>query len=156
MYELKTRETELSARVVVDRVAHPGRRKDALVLLDLFASVTGCPPRVWGEKQIGFGRYRYKYPSGHQGEFYRTGFAVSGSKITLYLYMEEGAREETLRRLGKATVGKSCVYIRKLSDIDTSVLREMIAQTVRFVADAYPDDAAGGENPESARSGAAE
>lgn len=138
MYELKTRETDTNPQAAIDRIAQPGRRKDAQALLDIYASVTGYPPRVWGEKQIGYGRYRYKYPSGHQGEFYMTGFSASGSKISLYLYLEEGAREETLRRLGKATAGKSCVYINKLEDIDTGVLKEMIAETVRFVTAAYP------------------
>ncbi len=142
VYELKTRETETSPQAVIDRIAQPGRRKDAQALLDIYASVTGYPPRVWGEKQIGYGRYRYKYPSGHQGEFYRTGFAPTGAKISLYLYIEEDAREETLRRLGKATSGKSCVYINKLDDIDIGVLKEIIAETVRFMSTAYP----GGSN----------
>lgn len=141
MYELKTRETELSPQAAIDRIAQPGRRKDAQALLGIYASASGYPPRVWGEKQIGYGRYRYKYPSGHQGEFYMTGFSASGAKISLYLYLEENAREETLRRLGKATAGKSCVYINKLDDIDIGVLKEMIADTVRFVSAAYPGDA---------------
>ena len=146
MYELKTRETEISPQSVIDRIAQPGRREDALALLKLYASVTGDPPRVWGDKQIGFGQYRYKYPSGHQGEFYKTGFSASGAKISLYLYLEEGAREEKLRRLGKATAGKGCVYINKLGDIDINVLKEMIADTVRFVNAAYPSSP-DGENP---------
>ena len=146
MYELKTRETETSPQAVIDRIASPDRRKDAQALLGIYASVTGYPPRVWGEKQIGFGRYRYKYPSGHQGEFYMTGFAPAGAKISLYLYLEEDKREAALRRLGKTTSGKSCVYINKLGDIDIEVLKEMIAGTVRFVSNAYPDGT-DGANP---------
>jgi MFS family permease len=138
VYKLKTHETDTSAQAVVDRIAHPGRRKDAQALLDIYASATGFPPRVWGEKQIGFGRYRYKYASGHQGEFYMTGFSAAGAKISLYLYLAEDAREETLKRLGKATAGKSCVYIGKLEDIDIGVLKELIAGTVRFVSATYP------------------
>ena len=143
MYELKTHATEQSPEALIDRIDRPGRRKDAQTLKDIYASVTSFPPKVWGEKQIGFGRYHYKYPSGHQGEFYITGFAPTGAKISLYLHLSEDAHEQTLRRLGKATAGKGCVYINKLEDIDVHVLRELIAETVRFISGTYPDSAGG-------------
>jgi hypothetical protein len=78
-------------------------------LIDIFSQATGFPPMVWGTKRIGFGRYRYKYPSGHQGKFYMTGFSV-----------------------GKATAGKSCIYINKLDDVDLDTLKEVIVKTVQF------------------------
>ena len=145
MYELKTRETDSSVLAVIDRIVDPDKREDGLALIELFARATGFPPRVWGTKQIGFGRYRYKYPSGHQGEFYMTGFSVGKTDISLYLHIDEETGPEQLRQLGKVKAGKSCVYIRKLDGIDLETLHDMIIETVRFVAAAYPEKAAGSE-----------
>ncbi len=133
LYELKTKETDKSVQEVLDAIEHPGRKQDAAALVAIFASVTGFSPRVWGAKQIGFGRYRYRYASGHEGEMYQTGFAPSRTGITLYVYMEEETLREKLGRLGKVRSGKSCVYISRLSDIDIDVLKEMIREAVRFV-----------------------
>ena len=143
MYELKTRETDSSVLAVIDQIASPDKREDALALIDMFTRASDFPPRVWGTKQIGFGRYRYKYPSGHQGEFYMTGFSVGKTAISLYLHIDEETGPDQLRQLGKVTAEKSCVYIKKLDGIDLETLKEMIAQTVRFVAAAYPEKAAG-------------
>ena len=142
MYELKTRETDSSVLAVIGQIASPDKRRDALALIDIFSQATGLPPRVWGTKQIGFGRYRYKYPSGHQGEFYMTGFSVGKTDISLYLHIDEQTGPDQLRQLGKVNAGKSCVYIRKLDGIDLEKLHDMIVETVRFVAAAYPDEAA--------------
>lgn len=140
MYQLKTRETGADVRDAIERIAHPDRRAQAWALVDLFCEATGLSPRVWGEKQIGFGRYRYRYPSGHRGEYFVTGFAASGARISLYLPLEEGMRAELLGRLGKAAAGKACIYVNKLSDIDMDVLGEMISASVRFVTTEFADD----------------
>ena len=137
MYELKTRETDNNVRAVIDLIANPDKKKDALALIDIFSQATGFPPKVWGTKQIGFGRYRYKYPSGHQGEFYMTGFSVGKAKTSLYLNIEEETRPDLLRRLGKVTIGKSCVYTNKLDDIDLETLKEVIIKTVQLVTTTY-------------------
>lgn len=143
MYELKTRVTDISVQAVFDQIANPAKRKDAEALAEIFSQASGFPPRVWGTKQIGFGCYRYKYPSGHQGEFYMTGFSVGEAKISLYLHIEEETRTERLKQLGKVTAGKSCVYMRKLEDINLETLKALIAETVRFTADSFPDQATG-------------
>ena len=138
MYKLKTQETDSSVQAVLDLIDHPGKRADAMALVDIFSEATGFPPRVWGAKQIGFGQVHYQYPTGHQGDIYIAGFAVSKAKISLYLSMEEAIRAPLLQRLGKATAGKGCVYINKLADIGVGVLKEMIAAAVRFATAAYP------------------
>ena len=138
MYKLKTQETDGSVQAVVDLIDSSDKRADAMALVNIFSIATGFPPKVWGAKQIGFGQYHYKYPSGHEGDFYITGFAASKAKISLYLSMEEEVRAPLLRRLGKATAGKGCVYINKLADINIEVLKEMIARAVQFVTTAYP------------------
>jgi len=147
MYALKTMETDASVQAVIDLISKPEKRKDAMALINIFSVVTGFPPKVWGTKQIGFGRYHYKYPSGHQGDFYMTGFSVAEARISLYLFMEEETRLPLLRRLGTTTAGKGCVYIKKLDGIDIEVLKEMIAESVRFITTAYPDNAAADMRP---------
>lgn len=137
MYKLKTYETNNSVQAVVDQIESADKRADAMALIDIFSAATGFPPKVWGTKQIGFGRYHYRYPSGHEGDFYMAGFAVSKAKISLYLTLEEGVRASLLQRLGKATAGKGCVYINKLADIDAEVLREMIGHSIQTVSAVY-------------------
>lgn len=149
MYELKTRQTDSSVLAVIDQTAGPDRKKDALTLIDIFTQATGFPPKVWGTKQIGFGRYRYKYASGHQGEFYITGFSLGKANITLYLHIDDETGQDQLRQLGKVSAGKSCVYVKKLDDIDLEKLRDMITGTLRFVSSTYPDEAAANTNKDA-------
>lgn len=126
MYQLKTKPTEINPFHVINAIPNEKKQADAKILLELFQNATGKPPVVWGEKFIGYGTYRYKYPTGHSGEIYATGFSVTKSRITLHLYLEEPLLQNYLQKLGKATSGKSCVYINKLADIDTAVLEELI------------------------------
>ncbi len=133
MYDLKTRPTDTDVEQLIRKIGHDQKQLDARRLLDIFSETTGRKPVVWGDKLIGFGSYRYRYKSGHGGEMFITGFAVTKTRITLHLYMEEPELKAFLDRLGKATAGKSCVYVNKLSDIDLSVLPEMIRQAERFI-----------------------
>lgn len=141
MYELKTKPTEIDPLDVIFAIPHEKKQADARILLTIFEKTTGEQPVVWGEKQIGFGRYRYKYPTGHVGEAYRAGFVVTKTRITLHLNMEEAVLSNYLQRLGKAAAGKSCIYVNKLSDIDVNVLVEMIGAAEKFIRDTFPDDA---------------
>lgn len=99
MYELKTKPTDISPLDVIASIPHPQKQEDAGKLLEIFARATGRKPVVWGAKLIGYGTYRYQYPTGHRGEIYR---------------------------LGKFTRGKSCLYINKLADVKLDVLEELI------------------------------
>ncbi len=128
MYELKTKPTNKDPLHVIASISHPQKRMDAENLLGLFGRATGEKPVVWGEKLIGYGRYHYQYPSGHQGEIYATGFSVTKRNITLHLYLDEPVLQRCLERLGKHTRGKSCVYINKLSDVDLAILEELIRE----------------------------
>lgn len=132
MYELKTKPTSTNPMQVIASIPNEKKQADAKTLLALFEKATGKPPVVWGEKMIGFGCYRYRYSSGHCGEIYATGFSVTKSRITLHLSLDEPELQSDLRRLGKTTSGKSCVYINKLADIDTDVLTHMIATAFDF------------------------
>jgi Domain of unknown function (DU1801) len=133
----KTQPTEVSPAGFVAAVEHDTRRADAEVLLGWFEDVTGCKPRMWGPSLIGYGRYHYKYDSGREGDFLMTGF--SPRKASLVLYIMPGYRDmsDKLARLGKHKIGKSCLYINKLADIDMVVLREIVEDGVAYMKANY-------------------
>lgn len=138
MYELKTKPSHTNPLDVIAQIPNPQKQADALALLEIFAKATEDPAVVWGEKQIGFGSYHYRYASGHQGKLYAVGFAVTKTKITLYLYLPPAALQAYLTKLGKAAAGKSCLYINKLADVSIPVLEEMIRQAYQEIHALYP------------------
>jgi Domain of unknown function (DU1801) len=126
MAELKTKPTVIS---VVDflAAADPAKQADALVLDALFQRVTGFQPRMWGPTMVGYGRYAYTYDSGHSGESLASGFSPRKAEFSLYVGAGDAAAAPLLARLGKHKIGKGCLYVKRLSDIDTDVLAELIS-----------------------------
>ena len=107
-------------------VEHPVRKADSQTLLEIMKRVTGFDPVLWGGKMVGFGRYEYTYDSGHSGSSFMTGFAPAKARMTVYImpgYQDYG---DMLARLGKHKLGKSCLYINKLADVDLAVLEDLI------------------------------
>ncbi|SCJ99257.1 Domain of uncharacterised function (DU1801) [uncultured Eubacterium sp.] len=139
-YKLKTQPTDKDPLQVITMIPSEKKQADAKILLDIFEKSTGESPVVWGEKFIGYGIYRYTCASGYSGEIYATGFAVTKKQITLHLYLNEPELQDYLQRLGKTTSGKSCVYINKLTDIDTTVLAEMIGSAAKYVRELSDND----------------
>lgn len=139
MYELKTKETDHSVIEFIGNVDHPKKREDAYQLLDIFTETTGYSAKMWGPSIIGFGSYHYKYASGHEGDAPLVGFSPRKANISLYFAPSESKREELLKDFGKHTSGKGCVYINKVADIDTDVLKELINQSVEFLKVTYPN-----------------
>ncbi len=135
--ENKTKPTRQSAEDFIRSVEHKRRREDGLALLDFFSKVTQMKAEMWGSSIIGFGRYRYKYESGREGEFMMTGF--SPRKAALSIYIMPGYRDmsEKLARLGKHKTGKSCLYINKLADIDMDVLEEIVLDGLKYMRAKY-------------------
>lgn len=128
----KTQPTETDPRDFLAGVEPERRREDGFVLLELFNRVTGLKPQMWGPSIIGYGRYAYRYESGREGEFMLTGFSPRKSSLNLYImpgYAAEGTQEK-LARLGKHKLGKSCLYINSLADVDSQILAEIIADGV--------------------------
>ncbi len=115
-----------------------GQRADAGALIELMADATGEPPAMWGSAIIGFGRYTYRYDSGREGESARISFSPRKGKTTLYLapYYAENTPERA--RLGKHKLGKGCLYVQKLSDIDMGVLRELVDGSLAEIARRHP------------------
>lgn len=124
--ENKTAPTDQSVEDFLAAVTPERKRADAQALDRLFREVTGFAPRMWGPSIVGYGRYHYRYESGREGDFLATGF--SPRKANLVLYIMPGYQDfgEILARLGKHRLGKSCLYINKLADVDVSVLGELI------------------------------
>jgi hypothetical protein len=138
MYELKTKETDSSVIEFIENVDSVKKREDAYQLLDIFTETTGFEAKMWGPSIIGFGSYHYKYATGHEGDAPLVGFSPRKAKISLYFAPGEPRREELLRKFGKHTTGKACVYINKVADIDNEVLKELISQSVKFLKEMYP------------------
>ena len=127
--ENKTKPTAVIVADFLAGVEPEARRADAQALCEIMGRVSGEPATMWGPTIIGFGRRHYRYESGREGETPAAGFA--SRKPALALYLSLGARrEDFLARLGKHTTGKGCIYIKRLSDVDPGVLREMIAASL--------------------------
>ena len=135
----KTVPTDVSPAAFIATVENATRRTDAQTLLSWFEKVTGLEPVMWGPSIIGYGRYRYRYETGLEGESMLTGFSPRKSAMTVYIM--PGYRfpemQDKLSRLGKHKLGKSCLYIGKLADIDMQVLREIVEDGVRYMRDNY-------------------
>jgi len=138
MYELKTKETDASVIEFIESVDHPKKREDAYRLLDIFTEVTGYEAKMWGPSIIGFGKYHYKYQTGHEGDAPLAAYSPRKAKISLY-FAPGDEREQLLQQFGKHTTGKACVYINKLDDVDEDILKALIQQTIDFVQKTYPD-----------------
>jgi len=122
----KTVGTQASVDAFIDSVEHPIRRQDAQRLNQIFREVTGFEPVMWGPTIIGYGRYHYMYDSGREGDCQATGFSPRKSNLSIYIMPGYEDYSELLGRLGKYKMGKSCLYINKLADVDEAVLRELI------------------------------
>jgi hypothetical protein len=129
MAENKTKPTEVSAAAFVDAL-EPARRSDAKALITLMKNATGEKPKMWGPSIIGFGTHHYKYESGREGQTMLVGFSPRKSATVLYGLRGSKDAETLLAKLGKHTTGKGCLYIKKLSDVDPTVLEELIVKSV--------------------------
>ncbi|WYP27567.1 DUF1801 domain-containing protein [Alkalihalobacillus sp. FSL W8-0930] len=137
MYKLKTKETDQSVIEFIEQIEHPRKREDAYKLLDLFTETSGYTAKMWGPTIIGFGRYHYRYETGHEGDAPLVGFSPRKAKISLYFATGDTEREQLLQTFGKHTTGKACVYINKLADVDEDVLRKLITQSIEFLQKRY-------------------
>jgi len=127
MAENKTQPTDVDPAAFLAAVAHPTRRADGLALLAMMREVTGAPALMWGPSMVGFGRYRYRYASGREGEALAVGFSPRTSALVLYGLTVAPDAPALLARLGPHRPGASCLYVPALAKVDTGVLRELTA-----------------------------
>ncbi len=140
--ELKTRATEVAPADFIAAVPDERRREEAAVIDALHRRVTGCEPKMWGPSIIGYGSYHYKYESGREGTMCRGGFSPRKAAMTIYLmgnYCNRQAEVDDLfARLGKHSTGKSCLYIRKLADVDLDVLERLVKISWDVMNEVFP------------------
>lgn len=140
-YEPKTKPTEVSVEEFIEEIQQPQKKEDAYALLSLFAEVTGEEAKMWGPSIIGFGKYHYRYATGHEGDAPLAAFSPRKTALTLYFMLPDERRKELLEKLGKHKTGKGCVYVNKLSDIDSAVLKDMIRENIAHVTQLYGEEA---------------
>ena len=137
MSELKTKPTDASVPAYLDGIADPVRRADCQQVVELMRRVTGHEPRIWGTGMIGFGTYRYKYATGREGDWPLSAFASRKDNLTIYLMAGAERFPALLGKLGKHKTGKSCLYLKRLSDVDVGVLEELVRSSVNQVRKQY-------------------
>jgi len=138
MAELKTQPSDDSIEAFLNGVADEKKRQDCFTILELMQQVTDTEPRMWGDSIVGFGSYHYKYASGREGDWFLTGFSPRKQNLTLYIMAGFDQYDALLEKLGKFKIGKSCLYIKKIEDIDLPMLRELVRQSVDHVVTSNP------------------
>lgn len=138
MGENKTQATDADVAAFLNAVEPDRRREDALALEALFRRVTGWQPRLWGPSIIGYGTYHYRYESGREGDFLATGFSPRKANMVLYILPGYAGFGHLLDRLGKHKIGKSCLYINKLADVDTGVIEQIVRAGLDDLATRWP------------------
>lgn len=139
MAQLKTKLTNADVTEFIHSFAdNEQKRKDSHELIKLMQGVTGCEPKMWGKSIIGFGSYHYKSArSRQQGDWPLVGFSPRKSAISLYVYSGCAGQDELLKGLGRFTMGKACIYIKRLSDINLDTLKELMRTTIEFLRTKY-------------------
>ena len=138
MAENKTKPTEEGVEAFIGSIVDPQRQADCRTLMGLMQRFSGEPPVMWGPSIVGFGRYDYKYESGRSGEFFLVGFSPRKANLTLYIVPGFAEYEPLLGRLGKHSIGKSCLYVKRLADIDMKVLEQMVSLSIEGMRKRYP------------------
>ncbi|MGH6615149.1 DUF1801 domain-containing protein [Sphingomonas sp.] len=140
MAENKTQATGVSVDAFLAAAEPEQRRSDARILRDLMTRISGEPAMMWGPSIIGFGRYRYRYDSGREGEMARIGFSPRKASLVLYIAGGFPRHDALMAQLGRFTTGKSCLYIKTLSDVDMGVLEALIVESLDYMLETYPPD----------------
>jgi hypothetical protein len=130
MTEPKTRPTDESVERFLDDISDEHRREDCRTIARIMKKVTKSRPTMWGASIVGYGSYHYRYESGREGDWFLTGFSPRKQSLTLYIMSGFTRYDGLLARLGKYKTGKSCLYIKRLEDVDLAVLETLIRESV--------------------------
>jgi hypothetical protein len=133
----KTRPTGASVTEFIAAISDPGMRADAKKVAAMMRRATGKRARMWGPSIVGYGSYHYRYASGRAGEFMITGFSPRKRALTIYVMPGFSRFDTLMSKLGSYKTGKSCLYIRRLADVDETVLEQIIAQSVGYMRAHY-------------------
>lgn len=133
MAELKTKATNASVADFLNAIEDDERRKDCKTVAKIMQKATGAKPKLWGPSIVGFGDHHYKYASGRELDWFLTGFSPRKKDLTLYIMPGFERYDALMASLGKHSTGKSCLYIKRLADVDTSVLEKLVTASVEHM-----------------------
>ncbi len=137
MAELKTKLNDGNVDDFLNQVEDDQKKKDCLYLKNLMEEISQKQPKMWGNSIVGFGSYHFKYDSGREGDWFLTGFSPRKQSLTIYIMNGFEREKELMGKLGKHSTGKSCLYIKRLEDVDKSILRELVERSVKYMNDKY-------------------
>ena len=137
MAKVKTQFTADDVYAYIDDLDNDQKKKDSLALIELMEVATGEPAKMFGPSIIGFGQYHYKYATGHQGDAPLLGFSPRKAAISLYVFTGCEEHKHLLEGFGKFKMGKACIYIKKLDDINLDVLKNIMQESIAFISDKY-------------------
>ena len=137
MAENKTKPTRLSVTAFINSIEDADKRRDAKKVSAMMRKATGSRAKMWGSNIVGFGQYHYKYESGREGDFMLAGFSPRKQALTLYVIPGFKNFAPLMKKLGKYKTGKSCLYIKRLSDVDETVLEQLIVDSVKTMRKKY-------------------
>jgi len=132
MAELKTKVNEGSVHQFLESIEDEAKRKDSYILFDMFQKANTEEPKMWGDSIVGFGQYHYVGKSGREGDWFLTGFSPRKQALTLYAFGHWEPHAELLAKLGKHSLGAGCLYIKRLADVDLSILNTLIVEVVKY------------------------
>ena len=138
MAQTKTKPTGASVDAYLASRASPEQLADCRAIMAMCKRVTKQQPKMWGPSMVGYGSYTYRYESGHTGDAFLTGFAVRGKDLVVYLMAENPEQVDRLGKLGEHRMTKSCLYFKRLADLDVKVLESLIAGSVADIRRRYP------------------
>jgi hypothetical protein len=138
MAETKTKPTGASVDQYLASRASPEQLADCKAIMAMCKRITKQQPKMWGPSMVGYGSYAYRYESGHSGQAFLAGFAIRGKELVVYLLADGAGQAELRAKLGKHKIGKSCLYFKRLADLDAKVLEALIAKSVADVKRRYP------------------
>jgi hypothetical protein len=139
MAELKTKLTDASVADFINTIPNETRRQDCLIVMHMMQESTQSEPKLWGSSIVGFGAYHYKYASGQEGDWPLVSFSPRKQDLTLYLMMGFDHYADLLAKLGKHKTSKACLHLKRLSDVDLVILKELITASVEHMRKAYPN-----------------
>ncbi len=133
MAEPKTKPTGKSVKDFIDGIKDDVRRRDCRTIMKIMKKITKATPKMWGDSIVGYGSYHYTYASGREGDWFTAGFSPRAQSLTLYIMSGFKGHDALMKKLGKHTTGRSCLYIKKLDDVDLDVLEQLVERSVRHV-----------------------
>ncbi|MFP4112493.1 MAG: DUF1801 domain-containing protein [Candidatus Woesearchaeota archaeon] len=135
-YELKTKKNDSDVSAFIETLPEK-RQKDCKELVKLMKKITKEEPKMWGKRIVGFGSYHYKYASGQEGNWMLIGFSPRNNDLSIYTMCDINTEQSLLDKLGKHKHGKSCLYIKRLSDIDKDILQKILENSIEYTLKTY-------------------